>query len=185
MNNPIVTVVSLLLGFLGVILAIIFYIKGKPKLELSWVKSTYLIIANNKSVFEGLEMTFNKEPIDDLSVTKIVLWNSGNKEIRESDVYSNKQICITSDDTVNILEAKILPDNDKNNYSIMRREKSVLLCFECIEENNGFAIQLIHSGEAFSIKVDGEIKGGKKKERLIDGFDIDNPKGHFQFNIKE
>jgi len=160
-NNPIVTIISLALAVLGIVLTI----KSKQKLEFSWAANTNLIVENKKSLIDGFEMLFNGVPVDDLSVTKIAIWNSGNKEIVNTQMYSDNKLRIVGDDTVNILQSAIVANaNEDSKFETNQKENVINIDFECAEKKDGIVVQIIHSGNAEGLQVYGKIHGG----RIID-----------------
>ena len=157
-NNPIVTIISLALAVLGIVLTI----KSKQKLEFSWASNTNQIVENKESLINGLEMRFNGAPVDDLSVTKIAIWNSGNKEIESTQMYTDNKLRIVGDDTVNILQAAIIANaNEDSKFETNQKENVINIDFECAEKRDGIVVQIIHSGNAEGLQVQGKIHGGR------------------------
>jgi hypothetical protein len=86
LNNPIVTLLGLILGLLGVILACIFYFRGKRDKEPNWAIQTVNLFRDYSGTVGGLEIQYVGEKVRDLSVSKMVFWNHGGLTINSEDL---------------------------------------------------------------------------------------------------
>lgn len=125
-------------------------------------KSRQIITIKNKKI-EKLSLRYENIPIDNLSITKYAIWNSGNVEIRREDIASLKPLKIKSNGDIKILDASIIRNTDEDNgFTITHvSEGEIEIGFEYVNEKNGTIVQIIHEGSGYGLWVDCKIKGGR------------------------
>lgn len=143
--------IGLVVGIVGIVVSIVM---GTRKKEFTYVKTSNRIINMGvSSINNNLKLLFNDEPISDLTVTRIIIWNSGREEISsDNDLYKDKQLKIIGNESTVILDAASIKDSDPKGK------------FTCsLTNKDGVAIQVLHSGSADELKLDKDdiIKGGK------------------------
>ena len=164
-----------LIGIPSFLFAIYTWIKSKKKKLFSIAKTKYQIIRTGKNVIEDLKLSFREKEIEDLTITKLAIWNSGNQEIRQEDIASEGPLRIISTGDANILAVSILTQSDPSNQFLvtLKNEKEALIQFEYVNCKDGIVLQVLHSGDSANITFDCKIKGGtgtqgtKKKKRHI------------------
>jgi len=162
-RNNFYNLISTFIGLLGLLLAIIFYIKSTK------VKKPYYSILSfnlfNKELqnIENIEIKYFDENIKNLTVTKIAIWNGGKATIDKTDIPSNSRLIIKSNNNVVIYGAEIIFVNDESNQLRLNynKEKNELLVdFDYLDYNQGGIIRILHSGESSKdIILSGKIKG--------------------------
>ena len=91
------------------------FFKNKKKVEMSALKKSRQIITIKNKKIEKLSLRYENIPIDNLSITKYAIWNSGNVEIRREDIASLKPLKIKSNGDIKILDASIIRNTDEDN----------------------------------------------------------------------
>ena len=86
MGSPIAWGILSLIAVFSLLFAIYTWIVGKKKKQVSIVCETNEVIASGKSKIEKLYIQYDGEEIDNLSVTKFYIWNSGNEVINNTDI---------------------------------------------------------------------------------------------------
>ena len=81
-DKPWVTLLGLFIGVLSLILSFYFYKKTKRIKRISYGIRSHNLIRDFVSNIKDLKITYSNEPIENLTVSKIVLWNSGNEVIK-------------------------------------------------------------------------------------------------------
>ena len=165
-NSPVVwTVLTIcsLLTIPSLIFAIYTWIKGKQKKEFSVSKDGYCIVRKGKKKIEKVSVLFDGKEIDDLSVTKFVVWNSGNVDIRCDDIVSDRPLAIRNIGNATILDATIIVETDSSNkFSVINVDsETVMISFEYANKSDGIVVQVIHTGDWEDLIVDYKIKGGE------------------------
>lgn len=153
-----------LIGIPSFFLAIYSLIKGKRKKEFSVSKDGYWIVKKGKKKIEKMNILFDGKEIDDLTITKFVIWNSGNEEIRREDIVSVKPLLIKNIGKSIILDASIVVESDPTNlFAIKEIEpEKVIFDFENANKSDGIVVQILHTGSSDDLICDCKIKGGEE-----------------------
>lgn len=176
-SNPWIIIISLGFTILSVILAIIFFIKSiKKKSPRFLVRSRNLVqkLDNNSDI----KIYYNDEPVNNLTFSKVVIWNNGKETIHDRDITSSDPLMISVEDEFTILDVEILDCPSESNLINVEKlnNKSVRVDFEYLDHKDGCIIQVIHDGKnSENINVSGTIKGYgtlkeadlKKKSRIF------------------
>lgn len=151
-----------IIGVIGIVLAIVFYRKGKEKKELSYSLRSRTLIRKKKTQFEKLSILYGDKRIDDLCVSNFTIWNSGNKTINASDMVDSKKLTITAIKDSRILDVEVIARSDEtNNFSVSYSdEHTATILFEYVDMMEGVVVQIIHTGANDSLSIDCKIKGG-------------------------
>ena len=165
-NSPVVwTILTIcsLLTIPSLVFAIYTWIKGKQKKEFTISKDGYCIVREGKKKIKKVSLLFDGKEIEDLSVTKFVIWNSGNVDIRREDVASERPLMIHNTGNANILDANIIVETDSTNHfsvDIIDSDR-IIIDFEYANKKDGIIVQVIHTGDWDDLAVDYKIKGGE------------------------
>jgi len=112
-----------------------------------------------------LDIKFQNQKVKNLTVSKIVIWNSGDITINKTDIVAKDNLRIAASSNVSILDSSIIQSNeDSNNFSIRTVSANELeINFDYIDSSQGCVIQIIHDGSRTTdIELKGKIKGIKK-----------------------
>lgn len=164
MKNPYAWLALSLLAIIGFALTIMFAIKSKKVRKISQNKSTYKIIRNVNRELSDLEIKWKSDPIDDLSITKLTIWNDGNIKLEEDDFASSEKLAIEAIEDCKMLNASILLEPEKTNtfnINLNLELNKLFISFEYMDPNNGLVIQIVHTGSADNLRLMGKIKSGK------------------------
>lgn len=163
-------ILSVLIGLLGIFLAIHFYQISKSKTELVFLIDPIRTILVDSSPLS--EQPFRIEKLDgselhgSISAIRFYLWNNGNQSIKPSNILSPIKILL-EDENGQILDYKIL----KSSRSIINprlifddtNQSELLLTFDILEQDDGITGQLIYEGELDTeIAIIGVIEGSKQ-----------------------
>lgn len=165
-NNPYIVITGWLATIIALLLAIIVPIIQAKKTELSFLSRTNLIVADNLSKIEDLEIRFKGNIVKALSITTFEIRNTGNVTIKKEDVYEGHEIKIhTKDDRNEVLFASVVSETSDTNKSQVSYDKnSITLDFGTLEKKEAVVINIYHSGdENTEFSVDGRIRDGKIK----------------------
>ena len=165
-QSPVVWVILSVCTIIGIpafIFAIISAFKNYRKKELSVAKSSIQVVRQGVNCIKKFTMQFDGKSIDDLSITRLAIWNSGNKTIKAEDIASSAPLCIRAKNSATILDAEIIEMVDKTNNYLLSNVSSdiVRIEFEYTEPQDGVVLQVLHTGERDDLFVDCKIKGGK------------------------
>lgn len=169
MDNPYAWGILALCTIFSVAFGVWAYVKSKRKKEISYYKNSYEVVRAGKSLIPDLELRYNNHEIKELVITRYAIWNSGNEVLNGSDIVTSMPLQILSrNKDSKILDVKIIQRSDIANDFRVRDVNSerASIEFEYANVNDGIVVQVIHTGEAKDIGVDGKIKGGKQLKSL-------------------
>jgi len=167
-NESELTILSLLVGIVGIVLAIVFYIRSRRvKQPLYTIRSVNLLRAPK---LEVLDIRYANEPIVSLTATKIAFWNGGRETITRDDIAAADPLEVTMQRGVKALDAQILHCiNPANRFetSVRPDASGALMAFDFLDRGEGAVVQLLHTGSSSDdIKIRGTIKGaGRPRQR--------------------
>lgn len=142
----------------------------KRKKEFSYVKKSYKIIEEGKSCIKELKVSYGSRNIENLSITKYAIWNSGNEVINYTDIVKDRPLEIQSSNknSTVILDARIIMKSDESNkFEITNvKDDSVTIKLDYVDPKEGIVVQIVHTGISENIELKGKIKGGKKLKNI-------------------
>lgn len=156
--------IGTLLAIPSTIFTIYTWRRGRKKSEFSTVKTSYKIISSEKKTSEKMVFLYDGKSINDLSVSKIAIWNSGNNEIRKEDIVSDCPLRIISQGDSTILDAEIIIQSDPaDKFSVSSIDSNAVeLGFDYVNKNDGIVVQIFSCGDTEDLAVDCKIKGGER-----------------------
>ena len=164
MNNPYAWLVATFCTVAAFLFAIYTWFAGRRKKELTYTTNSYKIIQKGKSLIPELKISYQNRNIEDLTITKYAIWNSGNEVIDSRDIVESKKLMIIlKDENESILNSKIIAESDETNkFRIdLLQDNIAVINFDYIDPKEGAVIQIAHTGSNDSLQVDCKIKGGK------------------------
>ena len=163
---------SLILWIIGIIIALILFIKGKRIKSIKFCIKNDPLIKDFDRQIEKLNIEYSGKQIKTFTITKIAFWNNGTETLNRSDIPINDKFTISIDNDFDILDASIIQESNKSNaitINFLDDKKMLLIDFEYIDKNEGFVLQLFHNDiKSDHISINGTIKGfGKISKGLI------------------
>lgn len=168
MQNPYAWAVLSICTIAALLFAVYTWCVGKKKKEFSCFYNTFAIVKAGKSIVPKLSLSYDGKSIDDLTVTKYAIWNSGNEVLNWADIVVASPLQIICNDKAKILDAKILVQSDETNMFkiIDKKDNCAKVVFDYANVDDGIILQILHTGEASDLNVECRIKGGKKLKNL-------------------
>jgi hypothetical protein len=156
-------IAGIVLGLIGLASGYIFYRKSlRIKLPM-YLMRTENLIRDNVSSMSGLKITYNDHGIANLSITSILFWNNGSETIDEQDRVRSNPLRVSTNEGVQILDAKIaISNNQANRLSVNVDEQGnhAYLFFDYLDKAQGGIIQVTHTGlSSDDLSLHGDIKG--------------------------
>lgn len=194
MQNTWFQVGAYIVGFTGTVLSV--YSLRKKKIKPVYIMRSTGLLQESISNLDGLKIEFDNHPIGNLTVTNVAIWNAGRKTLHQSDVSSKEQISIKPKDGIIVYRYSVLKEsNSSNGFNVQASadNSAVEIDFEYLDNNEGIAIQLIHSGTSSTdIEVLGSIKGfgriksdeGEFKTEVMTNM-LENPIGKLRPNKED
>lgn len=147
---------------IGIIITILVAVwavrKNHNKSKPSYIKIHNNIFEDNFDAQGKLRISFDGTELSSCSVSKVLIWNDGDKAIRSTDIPIKDKLKIITSDNVEFLEiTPLISSNDTCNVSHEQiNDHLVEINFDYLEKNDGVLYQIFHSGTK---SKDIEVKG--------------------------
>lgn len=167
-QNPWLNVLFILLTLISIFLSFWFYFKSKKSKKPTYALRTFNLIKEKINKIDSVEIQYHNNRIDNLSISKLAIWNNGKETISSTDVSQNDPFLISIEKDFSILDCDILFEkNPANGFSINKlNSNQIEISFDYFDFNEGIIVQLYHtSPEEENISVQGSFKGTKTIER--------------------
>ncbi|MBK7222870.1 MAG: hypothetical protein IPH94_16625 [Saprospiraceae bacterium] len=194
-QNRWLNVVFLILGTGSIVISIYLYFKSRKRKLPTYLMKTFNLFKNKISNIDKLNITYDNTHIENLSITKIALWNRGNEVINYSDVAPRNLLQIKMLNSKQILDAQIkYTKNNNNNFTIQISEdkKSLIIKFDYFFQNEGVVLEIFHNGTSGKeIIIDGSlkevphIKSAQYQDEIIINSILDNTIGILKKRLHE
>lgn len=160
-NNELLTLGGLIIGLSGIILAIYFFVKSKKIKKKYYQLKSFNLIHESVSDLPDLEVKYKGNVVNNLTITKIAIWNSGNQTINKQDIVDLDPLRIYGRDGIEIFDIEIIDVvESSNDYKLTKKEDSWNLNFDYVDPNHGCGLVIYHSGkESNDILISGKLKG--------------------------
>jgi hypothetical protein len=163
------TGIGLATGFVGIVLAVVFFVLGKRERLLRYETMSYHLVTKRLGAIDGLSVAYRGTVVSSLSVTKIAIWNGGREAIRGTDISTTDKLhlrtsdkrelyhCSVTTETSRAIHASALLPNTPGTFYT-----SCPLAFDHLNHRQGFVVEVIHSFDRdTTIEIVGEVIGGK------------------------
>ena len=158
--------IGTLVGIFGTLFGMYTYIRKKERRLLTWNAWTGNIVNGSSKKIPGLRVSFEDKTISSLSLTEVVLNNSGSRALKCEDIPEDDPLTIHFADSTQILYVEGWIPNRATQTDVKCRidENSVVLSFpphlkkkECIK------VQILQVGKA-DVAISGEPIDWKMKK---------------------
>lgn len=168
-RNPWLALAGFLVTVFSLALAVIFYLRSRKRKLIRYAVRSTNMVKGLVSKIESLEMLYKGQRVEDLTVTRIAIWNAGEETINSDDVASGDPLCIRVGEGLKVLDEKILSiKNPTNQFAVERcpDQQGVVMKFDYLDSDEGAVIQIFHTGTSSDqVKIEGTIKGLGKVPR--------------------
>lgn len=147
---------------ISLLMAIVFYLKSKKDKILKYDIRTFNIIKNNINNYELLRIEYDAHKIENLSISKVAIWNAGKDSVRNADIPKSNPISINAADGI-ILNSNVITQNNNSNMfscAISDDKHSAIINFEFIDYDNAAIVEVLHTSA--NVSVNGCVIGGKE-----------------------
>lgn len=169
--SPIVMFVSLLLGVIGIALAVIFYIKGKRERLPCYAVRSFNILDESATSLPKLQVTYEGVSVKQLTATKLAFWNAGSETIDRNHIAEADPLRLALSDENEFLFARVISQSIPANRVAAtiddENRKTVYLSFDFIDKGQGAVFMLLHTDPSGDVELRGTIKGVKEIVSLL------------------
>ncbi len=172
MEYNISTVISVLIGSIGILLAIVFYLRGRRFKKLSWAIRSNNIFTDVPTLSDKLKVIYSEKEIKTITISKLAFWNNGTEHINDTDIAPADPIKIATNEGVQLLDWTILQrTNESNRITVTQPTPNgnhLFINFDFLDKNDGFLIQITHTGNSSrDILLSGTVKGAGNPQPII------------------
>ena len=161
-TSNIVGILGLFITLIGTVIGV--YSLVKTKKEISFDRYGYKFIdKETKKSIEKLKVEYDGISVDDISISKVNIFNSGNTTINNEDIAKADPIVISIKNGENILGYNIIHRGTLANSTDLSKNKNgdIVFNFDFLDRNDGILLDIIHTGITDDIEITGTIKGSK------------------------
>jgi len=162
LDSPLIRLLLVVLAVSGPVLAVFFYKRGRrEKLPQYDIRSNN-IVKGLAGKYDLLQVLYDGRQVQNLAVSRVILWNAGRETIQDSDVPKAAPMLIQPVGNCSILDVRIVAQNNPaSNFRISKnRNGSASFQFEYMDKNQGAVIQVVHTGTSSrELDVTGTVKG--------------------------
>ncbi len=189
LQNPIIQLVLAIITVISIVLAIVFYIKGKRHAKIKYYVKHNVLISKKKYNIDGLNVSYRNKLITDLVRSKVLFYNAGNTTLDYSDIAKTDPLKIKVNDSYEILEVLEIKQSESSNLFEVesKDENSITFKFDYISPKDKIVITILHTDSSLkNFDITGKIKGGKIVEITEDDYELSfcNPNNKFLQIIK-
>ena len=168
-------VAGIILGIAGLATGYIFYKKSLKIKQPMYIIRTNNLIQDSISQMSGLEVAYKGRFISNLSVSKVLFWNSGSETLDNQDIVKTNPLRIECAEDKNILDATVTASNNQSNQlaiEVASSGTSAYVTFDYLDKYQGGIFQVVHTGTTSNdLFFEGDLKGAvlqmQKTRRII------------------
>ena len=159
--------IGIVLGIAGIVVGIaVSYYFYRKSLRIKEPCITFKhnnLIENHVSKLDGLDILYKGNKVENITVSRLLLWNEGADTINKEDIVAVNPPRISCYNNAIILEVRVLSTNNAASQftcTISDKPNMANIVFDYIDKNQGVVIQIIHTGvSSRDIGIEGQIKG--------------------------
>src|SRR5438132_11708594 len=85
-NPEIVAILGLVGTTVGITVTLLLYKLARPRKLLAYATRTFCVIPELRFKLRGVEVLYNKSPVQALAVTRVGVWHAGNESLPGSEI---------------------------------------------------------------------------------------------------
>ena len=152
------------IGLLGLVLGFIFYAKSQRRARLGYQYDEVTLLGGKDAAFPTeIEVRFNGIEVPQVTACRVFLWNSGQRTIRGEDIVARDPCRIQLESGTQVLKQTILREtrsvNGVRTDCSSQMPHVITITFDFLDPNDGFTLEVLHSGPRKELRVAGTIKG--------------------------
>lgn len=160
--------VGSLLGIVGIATGYLFFLATRKRKLLRHEIKTKILIRNFEYEIDGLQISYHNNPIKNLAVTTVYLWNAGRDVIRKSDIPSTDPIgFFVQGSLVGHPKLELYDSRNKNQFELRygEHENGFIVDFSYIDFRDLCIIEFFHTFSDFcTVSASGSVIGSGRPE---------------------
>jgi hypothetical protein len=160
-ENPWLNVVFILLALISIFISFWLYFKGKKTKKPTYCTHTINLIRESINKIKSLDIQHKGQKINNLSVTKLALWNAGKETINSIDIAQNDKFRIEINDKYEIIDCELVfQKNQANGFKIENNNMIIDITFDYFDHNEGVILYIYHTApHGYFLELKGAFKG--------------------------
>lgn len=163
------SIIYFILGIIAsIIIGYIFFKWSKNNTFIGYKVDSFNLVNNKLNSISGLEISYKKKNIKNLTSTNITFSNSGNNPIKKNDIAPKDKLKIYFTDDTEILGAEIIRNSNKNNGLNTKLENNIInVKFDFLDVKDIAIINIFHtSTSGDNVVFNGTVIGGKPIKKV-------------------
>jgi len=159
--------VATVVGLIGVVLAIFFFIRGRVIRRLAYqATGSNLIGGQHAELPVDVAVVYKGVPVPRVTKTTLIIWNAGNTTLDGRDIVSTDPLRIALEKDCKILDIQVVK-RSRGVTGILassddRFPASVLVTCDFLDSGDGARMEVLHTGDSGLAVVVGTVKGLRK-----------------------
>ena len=149
------------LGLLAALVAIYSVARKREGTRVAWSVRGQNLVANYGEAVSDLSITFAGESVENLTVSKIAIWNAGTDTINSTDLVEGDLLRIVAETDARLLNVSVIQENNPPNevrLDIAADQHSAVVDFRFLDSGNGIVAQVFHTGvRGKALSVEGYV----------------------------
>ena len=156
----VLSLIGTLLAIPSFAFSVITWYKGKKKKQLRCARAQYPMITNPLNISQNLSI--NTKDNNDISITRLAIWNGGNIEILSNDIAQMAPLIVFCSDDAELLSVDIqYKSNPAMSCSaILQNKQEALIGFDYFNPKDVIVLEITHIGASSCIDAYCKIIGG-------------------------
>ncbi|NTG74451.1 hypothetical protein G6M02_14080 [Agrobacterium rhizogenes] len=158
------------LGIAGIVLAVLFYFKGRQKSLLCYTTENISVVGTSDARFSSdLQINYQGKLVPRVTSSKLIVWNAGNMVIKRDDVSIQDilRIDLLNNSEALSIDIKAVSRPLVNCVTLNKTKDHVDISFDFLEPQEGFSLEIIHSGRPSDIALNGTIVGSPESPKVV------------------
>ncbi len=145
---------------ISIVTGVYFLRKSKQRTALS-VEMLHTIIIAPSEPDDRLEVRYDGAPVPRVTKSVAGFWNSGNQVIRRDDISARDPVALRCTESARILQVRMLAETREVIWArhTVHDDSEILIDFDFLNPEDGFTIEVLHTGQWGAISPAGTIKG--------------------------
>jgi hypothetical protein len=160
--------ISLVLTLVALGLTVYFYFLALRRKEPCWAVRTIRLIQDSVSKVEGLTVAYEGTTVNNVSVSRVLLWNKGRETIRKEDISTVDPLRLRVV-RGRLLKITLLEANKEANMfeALVGEDEQACISFDYVDQGQGAVFQVVHtSTDPRAVVVEGVLKGAQALRRV-------------------
>lgn len=160
-----ISTISLALTIIGIIFGYFWYKNPPQRYDLLYYTKNNIMLVDAVNISSNLEVRHNDKIVDNVRNIELFFYNNSKIFFGNNNIVNNKEITITPENEVEILQVNITNVSRQDLFKITNNKNSItvnVIGDEVVEHRDGFLISILYTGESTDFEMTGRIKGNLK-----------------------